>query len=391
MQSGDRNPTETTIVSAVASTDIEAFSTMTHSAEDAYNNPVLHIREAGIYRLKGTWHGQIWIDPGDDEQVALILDGVTVSCDVAPALVFRSGNECGPTESDEVAESWRTLGTENVLNDAGAVVIIAGGTVNNFTGTNVYRMLNAEKKKDSVTAIDGTDVSQQSKRYKMDAAFYSFVSMLIGTDDEDNPGTLNITSTNYEGLGSDVHLTFESGIMKVTATDDGINTSEDDVSVFTMDGGSLTVISSNGDGIDSNGWIVINAGSLDITAAQDSSQLNAQADGPIDASQEVYMSDTVAYTHRAYSGESVNDTPATNTDSGDDTSGDTSTEGDNTSTETVKSPIEITNEEGNVVLSIRYTDPSKDTEGSRSLQNASDVFELQHKVNSFAGIRVKEN
>ena len=103
------------------------------------------------------------------------------------------------------------------------------------------------------------------------------------------------------------------------------------------------------------------------------------------------MSDTVAYTHRAYSGESVNDTPATNTDSGDDTSGDTSTEGDNTSTETVKSPIEITNEEGNVVLSIRYTDPSKDTEGSRSLQNASDVFELQHKVNSFAGIRVKEN
>ena len=390
MPSGDRDPTETPVAGAVSNSDIEAFETMTHSAEEAYSNPVLHIHEAGVYRLKGTWHGQIWVDPGDGAQVALILDGITVSCDVAPALVFRSGNECGPTDTDEVSESWRTLGTEIVPADAGAVVILAGGTTNNFTGTNVYRMLKAEQKKDSVTTIDGTDVSQQKKRYKMDAAFYSYVSMAIGTDDEDNPGTLNITSTNYEGLGSEMHLTIDSGTVKVTATDDGINTSEDDVSVFTMDGGSLTVISSKGDGIDSNGWVVINAGSLDITAAQDSSQLNAQGDGPIDATQDVYMSGSGSYTHRAYSGESVNDRPATpdtSTDSGDVSGEDTT----DTQTETVRNPIEITNEEGTVVLSIRYTDPSRDTEGSRSLSENGDVFELQHRVNNFAGVRTKEN
>ena len=388
-QSIDRNPVETPIVGAVANSEIEAFSTMTHSAEDAYNNPVLHIHQDGVYRLRGTWNGQIWIDPGDTGYVALILDGVTVNCGVAPALVFRSGSECGPTDSEEAAEYWRTLGTETVIPEAGAVVILAGGTTNNFTGTNVYRMLKPEQKKDTVTAIDGTDVSQQKKRYKMDGAFYSFVSMAIGTDDDDNPGTLNITSTNYEGLCSDMHLTIESGKVKVTATDDGINAGEDDVSVFTMDGGSLTVISSKGDGIDSNGWVVVNAGSLDITAAQDSSQLNAGGDGPIDATREVYMSDSVAYTHRAYSGESVNDKPAT-TDSGD-VSGNTSGESTSTETETVRAPITITNEEGNVVLSIRFTDPSKDTEGTRSVQEHNDVFTLQHKINSFAGVRVKEN
>ena len=79
--------TETPPVSAaVSNSDIAAFSTMTHSATEAYNNPVLHIHEAGVYRLSGTWHGQIWIDVDDESDVFVILDNITVSCDVAPAI-----------------------------------------------------------------------------------------------------------------------------------------------------------------------------------------------------------------------------------------------------------------------------------------------------------------
>ncbi|MBQ9432868.1 MAG: carbohydrate-binding domain-containing protein, partial [Synergistaceae bacterium] len=231
--SGDRTPPN--MRSAVSNSDIAAFSTMTHSASEAYNNPVLHIHEAGVYRLSGTWHGQIWIDVDDESDVFVILDGVTVSCDVAPAIVFHDLYECGPTDEDTVASTWRTLGS-NLANEAGAVVVIADGSTNNFSGTNVYRMLKAQKKKDSVTTIDGTDVSQQKKRYKMDGAFYSFVSMVIGAESENATGVLNITS-DYEGLDTEMHLTIDSGTVNVTADEDGINVNEDYVSVFTMDGG----------------------------------------------------------------------------------------------------------------------------------------------------------
>lgn len=368
---------------AVSNSDVAAFSTMTHSPEDAYENPVLHITETGLYRLKGTWHGQIWVDVDDESQVVLLLDNLTVSCDVAPALVFYNAHECGPDDSSTVSSTWKTLGSE-VTEDAGAIVVLAEGSVNNFTGANVYRMLKPAKKKDSVTTIDGTDVSQQKKRYKMDAAFYSFVSMAIGTESATNPGTLNVTSTTYEGLDTEMHLTIDSGIVNVTAEDDGINVNEDDVSVFTLDGGKLTVIAKYGDGIDSNGYIVLNNGTLDVTAAQDSDQLNAGAEGPLDADVDVYKSDSVTYTHRAYSGnsgEQPGDNPGDNPGSGDDdNSGD-----DSSST---KTPFTVNDSTGNTAISVRYSNAVNDTDTSdRGIAETGSVFTLTHTVNDFSGVK----
>ncbi|MBQ7034697.1 MAG: hypothetical protein IJN34_03070, partial [Clostridia bacterium] len=40
-------------------------SQMMHSAEEAYQNAVLHINRPGTYELKGEWHGQIRIDLGE--------------------------------------------------------------------------------------------------------------------------------------------------------------------------------------------------------------------------------------------------------------------------------------------------------------------------------------
>ena len=233
------------VYSAVSNSDIAAFETMTHSADEAYDNPVLHITESGTYRLQGTWNGQIWVEVVDDK-VALILDGVTVTCTVAPALVFKEVYECGPEEAEDVVsfDVADHMHSESGTN-AGAIVVIADGSTNSFTGANVYRMLKPEPKK-NVTAIDGSDVSQQKKRYKMDGAFYSFKSIVIGAENNPGTGTLSITSTTYEGLDGEMHMLIDSGTINVTAEDDGINVNEDDTSVFTMNGGTLTIIAKNG-------------------------------------------------------------------------------------------------------------------------------------------------
>ena len=382
----------------MSNSDIAAFETMTHSAEEAYANPVLHINKAGNYRLRGTWHGQIWIDPGEDERVTLILDGVDIVCDVAPAVVFHDVYECGPDDSDTLAANnyWRTAGTEVVAEDAGAVVIIAEGSTNNVTGANVYRMLTTDKKS-SATTIDGTDIDQQKKRYKMDGAFYSFVSMVMGTDNEDNPGTLNITSTTYEGLNTEMHLTQESGIVNIVAEEDGINVNEDDTSVFTLDGGTLTIVAKGGDGIDSNGWVVLNDGTLDISCETDSNQLNAGGNGPIDADQDVYMSDSVTYTHQQYSGNSSNggSSPDSDSSGGENSSGDdnTSAGDDNTSsggensTTVTREAISVTNTAGVEVMSIKYSGRVVDTDTSaRTVAASGSVFTLERTVNDFAGV-----
>lgn len=265
-----------------------AKSTMLHSEEEAYNNPVLHINSPGTYVLSGNWNGQLWIDGnGDDADeenvVNIVLNGANVTCSVAPSIVFHDVYECGPDDNEDYDVD---------ISGAGARVYIVDGTTNTFTGSNVYRMLKVLPKykasADSpTTVIDGTDVSQQKKRWKMDGAFYSFASMLIdGTalsgSDVEGSGVLNIVSTTYEGLNSELHLTINGGIVNISTPDDGINVNEDGVSVFTLNNGSLNITSTGGDGIDSNGWIVINDGDGTISSG-------GGADHGLDADNGVYI------------------------------------------------------------------------------------------------------
>lgn len=364
------------VLSPNSNSDIDAYSVMTHSASEAYNNPVLHIVQEGVYRLKGTWNGQIWID-ADESDVVLILDGVNITCTVAPAIVFYSAIECGPTENVVSFDVARKMLGDDELSHAGAFIVIADGSTNNVKGANVYRILKADKK-DSAAKIDGTDISDQKKMYKMDGALYSFVSLVIGAESNNGGGRLNITSTTYEGLCSELHLLIDSGTINITAEDDGINVNKDNVSVFTMNGGSLKITAKNGDGIDSNGYVVINNGTLDITAAKDSNQLNAEADGPIDALLDVYMSDTVTYTHQAY-------------DQRNDTSSENNSEGNNNNTSSRK-PVVIYGEDNAVLMRINFATPVKDDNtSSRTIKNSDEVFTLQHRINNFSGIRLKES
>ena len=250
---------------------------MMHSEEEAWANPVLHITRPGTYELSGSWHGQIWIDLGEQDdtftdesaKVTLILNGADVTCDVAPALVFYS-----VYETDNSWEDRDSYGPEIDISNAGARVVIADDSTNTFEGTNVYRMLKAKYKDDDSTAA----VKVQKKMRKTDGAFYSYRSLLIEGGEKGN-GSLNIIA-GHEGMNSELHLTINGGRVNIQSQDDGVNVNEDGVSVLTVNGGELHIVAGlgmEGDGVDSNGYLVINGGVV-ISAAKPMSDSGLDSD-----------------------------------------------------------------------------------------------------------------
>jgi hypothetical protein len=225
-----------------------------HDATEASKHTLITITEGGTYRITGTLsYGQIAVSAGDDETVTLILDNVTITCTIAPAIIFYSALETGDSSTT----------TTDISDTAGANIVIADDSTNYVNGSYVAKIYKT-----------GTT----SKLYKFDGAIYSLVSMIISGESEGN-GVLYVVAEN-EGIDSELHLTINGGYIYIEAQNDGINTNEDDVSVTVINGGVLTIsagLGDEGDGIDSNGYIIINGGTI-ITAAKDAS------DGGLDAS-----------------------------------------------------------------------------------------------------------
>ena len=223
-----------------------------HSADEAAAHLVVTIREAGTYRVSGELtQGQLAVDLGEDAQddpdavVTVILDGVDVTCTVAPAFMVYNVYECGSTDVETASPTVDTAA-------AGINVVLADGSENTFTGSHVARIYE-----------EGTT----DKLHKYDGAFYSKMSMNIGGESE-GTGVLNIDGDN-EGLDSELHLTINGGVINIRAQNDGINTNEDGVSVTTINGGTLQInagLGAEGDGIDSNGYLVVNGGTVLTTA-----------------------------------------------------------------------------------------------------------------------------
>ena len=253
-----------------------------HSQEEADAHTVVHITKPGTYSVSGTLsRGQIAVDLGADAKdapkavVTLILNGVDITCEVAPAVIFYNVYECG---SDDVETATKDVDTSA----AGANVIIADGTTNTVNGSYVERIYKPES---VVLNEDGTEVEDAKKLHKYDAAFYSKMTMNVNGDKK-GTGVLNIHADN-EGLDSELHLTINGGNINIYSGNDGINTNEDGVSVTTVNGGTLTIKvtgkTGEGDGIDSNGWLVINGGTVIASACANS------ADAGIDSDMGIYI------------------------------------------------------------------------------------------------------
>ena len=248
-----------------------------HSQAEADAHTVVHISQPGTYVLSGTLSaGQVAVDLGEDAEedpdavVTLILNGVDITCSVAPAVIFYNVYECGSADAETAVKDVDTSA-------AGANVILADGTVNNIAGSYVARIY----KPDSVElSEDGSEVVDSKKLHKYDGAFYSKMSMNVDGEAE-GTGVLNIFAEN-EGLDSELHLTVNGGVINILSGNDGINTNEDGVSVTTVNGGTMTIevdgATGEGDGIDSTGGLVINGGTVIAVACGDSQDAGIDSD-----------------------------------------------------------------------------------------------------------------
>jgi len=232
-----------------------------HTKEEADAHTVVHITQPGQYVLSGKLSkGQIAVDLGEEAEqdphavVTLVLNGLDITCEVAPAVIFYNVYECGQKEE---ATATKDVDTSK----AGARVILANNSDNRVNGSYVARIY---KPGTVELSDDGTEVTDAKKLHKYDAAFYSKMSMEIqGGNKGNGNGKLSIKAAN-EGLDSELHLTINGGDIAIESGNDGINTNEDNISVTTVNGGRLVITGNGatgeGDGIDSNGWLVINGG-----------------------------------------------------------------------------------------------------------------------------------
>ena len=248
-----------------------------HTLDEAAAHTVVHISKPGTYDISGKLSlGQIAVDLGSDAKkdpnavVTLVLSGVDITCEVAPAVIFYNVYECGDDDSQNASKDVDT-------STAGANVIIADGTINTVNGAYVAKIYEPDS---VVLNGDKSEVEDADKLHKYDGAFYSKRSMNIYGGKE-NSGILNINADN-EGLDSEMHLTINGGNIHITSGNDGINTNEDGVSVTTVNGGNLTIQvtgeTGEGDGIDSNGWLVINGGTVVASACSTSADAGIDSD-----------------------------------------------------------------------------------------------------------------
>ncbi len=254
----------------------EGTKTDEHTKEEADRHTVVHITKPGTYALSGKLSaGQIAVDLGEDAKkdpnavVTLVLNGMDVTCTVAPAVIFYNVYECGSTDKSKATMEVDTT-------KAGANVVIADGTQNKVNGAYVAKIYKSVELNDA-----GTEVVDSKKLHKYDAAFYSKMSMNIRGN-----GNLDITAAN-EGLDTEMHLTVLGGNINIRSGNDGINTNEDNISVTAIKGGTLNITvtgqTGEGDGIDSNGWLVIDGGTVIASACATS------GDAGIDADKGVYI------------------------------------------------------------------------------------------------------
>ena len=218
--------------------------------------------------------GQIAIDLGEDAEedpeavVTLVLNGVDITNTVAPAILVYNVYECGPTDEETAIKDVDTA-------TAGMNLVIADDTENHVAGSYVAKIYKSIELNDA-----GTEVVDSKKLHKYDGAIQSKMSMNVNGGEE-GTGVLNIQAEN-EGLGSEYHLTINGGNINIVSGNDGINTSEDYISVTTINDGTVKVrvdgSTGEGDGIDSNGWLVINGGTVIAEACSFSGDAGIDSD-----------------------------------------------------------------------------------------------------------------
>ena len=213
-----------------------------------FKDKILTITNKGVYILSGVLNGQIKINTNDNEQIILVLSGVTI--------INPSSNAILISKAYEFDTSFFNFNTTKSLDvtKAGIIFVIRDGSENTING---------------------------GKSSYADGAIHSAVSILI-TGETKNNGILNIYGTS-EGIETEKHFFMNGGILNISSEEDGINANTPKNCIIMISGGKLLInsgLGKEGDGIDSDGYILINGGEI-ISAGKPDRNLGLHADNGI--------------------------------------------------------------------------------------------------------------
>ena len=206
----------------------EAFSITTEDGEYTNSGSIYTIVSAGTYTLSGLLEGQILVEAGEEDEVIIELNGVTITCDTDSPIKILS--------ADKVEISAKK-NTDNVIND------------NRSTKT--------------------TDDDNQGK-----GAIYSKCDLKLK-----GSGTLVVNATYNNGIHTTDDLKIQNLTLKVTAYNNAIK-GNDSVEIVS---GYVVAISTNGDAVktestdankngETRGDITLSGGTVTVYAAGDGFQ-----------------------------------------------------------------------------------------------------------------------
>jgi hypothetical protein len=307
--------------------DLEQSADLTGATQIALvSGQEVTLTEEGVYVLRGEAEDVTVVVEADDEaKVQIVLDGVTIENENAPAIYVKSADKVFVTTTSssnvmEVTGSYEPDGETNldavifsrqdlVLNGTGTLAVVSaqgngitskddlkvtGGTYS------ITSLMDALEANDSIR-IAGGDITIVTDKDGLhsdneDDLSLGYVYILDGTlditaDDDAIRGTsivqvdggvINI-ATCTEGIEA-TQIQINGGEIDIYATDDGMNASAKsnlDI-MIEVNGGTINVSMAGGDtdAFDSNGALYVNEGTIDVAAptsafdAQGTTQLN---------------------------------------------------------------------------------------------------------------------
>lgn len=266
------------------------------------------ITEGGSYTLTGSINGTVTINT--EEDVKLILDGVTIKSNNGPAIYVENANNVVIYLNDNTTNTLEDSSNYNGLDeDISAVIFSKDDLVIDGTGTlivnanyqdgivskddlkiinGIYNITSKDdgiRGKDSVYIIDGeftinaggdgikssNDTDTEKGFVLIEGGKFNIVAKSDGiqaiTKLVINNGNIDIDSS--EGLEA-TYIVINGGIINIGASDDGVNASNKSnfmTPTIEVNGGNINVTMGAGDtdGFDANGNIYINGGVVKVT------------------------------------------------------------------------------------------------------------------------------
>lgn len=228
---------------------------------------VLWITKAGTYVLTGSLeNGRVIVAVDSDEDVRLILNGVSISCADAPAIEIEEADRTTITLAEGTTNTLTMVATGSGQEDGeadvadGAIYSLGDLTLNG----NGALVVNGSAKhgivsKDDLRITGGSYVIQAAA----DAFRGKDLIAIAGGTFEIEAGSDAFLSSNDEAEDRG-YILVEGGTFKIKAEADGFQATN----ALIIEDGDLTVDSAD-DSIHSNGSILIQGGTLDLSSGDD--------------------------------------------------------------------------------------------------------------------------